>query len=112
MESLGGSAFYNCSNLKEILSFNTTPPTCGSTTFIGVNNAECVVKVPEESIDAYSSAAEWLKFIHIEALTVADGIEGVNADANAQTTNGKFLENGRLFIRKAGKTYNAAGVEL
>ena len=54
VESIGDMAFNGCTSLKYILCTNTTPPTLGISPFDNTNN--CVIYVPEESIDDYITA--------------------------------------------------------
>ena len=63
------------------------------------------ITVNWEFADAAPSATNEVTFAYKEIPTA---ISNVSAEAAAQK-DGKFLENGKLVIRKAGKTYNAAG---
>ena len=61
-----GDAFAECPALKTMICHATTPPTTGWN-FLGGENADLVVKVPAESVDAYSKAEGWKEY-NIEAI--------------------------------------------
>ena len=52
--NLGGMAFGDCVNLKKITCLNTTPPTLGNNVFSGIDT-ECILYVPDRSVDKYLS---------------------------------------------------------
>lgn len=68
LTSIKGVVFTRCDSLKEIVCLSTIPPTCERYQFQDVNKLECTIRVPKESIDAYSSASGWKDFWHIVAL--------------------------------------------
>lgn len=55
---IGVYAFANCSVLTEFTCEATTPPTLTANAFNGVLN-NCLIYVPEESVDAYKKATNW-----------------------------------------------------
>jgi len=59
-------AFWNCSNLQEIISLNTFPPQVddyfGMDAFIGVNKSACTLYIPKGSLSLYQKAAGWQGF--------------------------------------------------
>ena len=65
---IGDYAFSFCSELKKVQSQAATPPACGSDVFYAVSN--CVLYVPEKSVETYKTTAPWNKFSSIEALPV------------------------------------------
>lgn len=103
--SIGFGAFQNCSGLTDVTCLATTPPTVYSDTFSHYGTLHVLPGCKA----AYEATAVWNEFTIVEDAT--DGIEGITADAHAADAR-KFLQNGRILIRKAGKTFNAAGVEL
>lgn len=58
-ESIGSSAFYDCSELVSIYMKPTTPPTITSSTFDSTSDS-LKIYVPRASLDAY--IAEWVKY--------------------------------------------------
>lgn len=86
------------------------PPSCGTDVFNGVP-ATATLMVYKSAKEAYANADQWKDFI-ITTMPDADAIESIATDAPTTCKDGKFLKNGRLIIRKAGKTYNASGVEM
>lgn len=65
---IGGSVFVGCKNLVEIIFLSETPPTITSTTLL---SAIQTIKVPNESVEVYKSAQNFLNH--------ADKIVGINA---------------------------------
>lgn len=59
---IGKDAFAWCSGLKTIISKATIPPYCQSSTFYGVDKANCQLFVPEGSVDAYKNDSYWKEF--------------------------------------------------
>ncbi len=102
--SIGYYAFLGCTGLTDVTCLATTPPTVSS----GFSQYGTLHVLPGCKA-AYEVAEVWERFTIVEDAT--DGIESITADAHAADAR-KFLQNGRILIRKAGKTYNAAGVEL
>ncbi len=99
--SIGYEAFADCLILKEIISLAITPPECSSYTFRGVSVIDCIVKVPEESIDAYKAADVWKNFWNIVAL--GSDVEGGDDDPISETCAVPTisLQNGKLVITTA-----------
>lgn len=92
--------------MADVTCLATTPPTVRSSTFSQYGTLHVLPGCKA----AYKVAEVWKNFTIVEDAT--DGIEGITVDSPVAGKDGKFLENGRIFIRKNGKTYNAAGVEL
>ncbi len=112
VKSIGEYAFGHCSMLSSLTVKALTPPVCGSFALTDIDKSVCQLYVPYGTKGYYWVAYQWRDFDFVNELEKEpDAIKDVNADAKA-TTDGKFLENGRLIIRKAGKTYNASGVEM
>jgi len=68
-------AFYGCSNVQAVSCDALTPPLCGEGAFEGV--PECTLRVPCESVQAYSNTEPWSSF-------------------EIPSTSGTFGENDRL----------------
>jgi flagellar hook protein FlgE len=60
--SIGDYAFVYCTNLQEIVVEWTTPLSISSSVFEGVNLRNCLLTVPEGSLDAYQKAPVWMRF--------------------------------------------------
>lgn len=56
--SISNLAFYNSSNLTSVTIEATTPPSLGTNVFLNTN-ANLVIYVPSESVNAYKAATNW-----------------------------------------------------
>ena len=63
---IGQEAFSDCTSITKIIAKATTPPTCGSQALDDINKWNCVLKVPEGSMEAYQKAGQWKEFFFIE----------------------------------------------
>lgn len=61
VSEIGKEAFLDCP-LKMIYSLNPTPPKMNGNTFGNLDFDNCVLVIPEKSIEAYAIANEWNKF--------------------------------------------------
>lgn len=61
VSEIGKEAFLDCP-LKMIYSLNPTPPKMNGNTFGNLDFDNCVLVIPEKSIEAYAKANEWNKF--------------------------------------------------
>lgn len=59
--AFGKSVFSQCGSLKELWMKPLTPPTTGIYLLSGIP-ADCVIYVPEESLEAYRAAENWTDF--------------------------------------------------
>ena len=59
--SIGSSAFNSCSSLTSVTVEATTPPTLGSNVFQD-SNANLVIYVPAESVEAYKTTGNWVTY--------------------------------------------------
>ncbi len=106
VKSIGNQAFYGCTRLTDFYCYAEKVPTVGSDNFWDVSSA--TLHVPAASIDAYKAADQWNWFGTIVALTPEEtGVKTVTTAG--KPSDRKFMENGRLVIRKNGQRYNAAG---
>ena len=85
INSIGESAFAGCSNLKSIIvnwtePLNLSAPAAarglmtrsgGSSIFEGVDKDNCVLYVPDGSVDAYKAAEVWKDFKNIKPISTA-----------------------------------------
>ena len=61
MTSIGGWAFYWCTNLTKIINLNPTPQSVGDNAFSSVET-DVVVYIPKGSYDVYTTAYGWSRF--------------------------------------------------
>ena len=73
IQAIGARAFYGCSNLKRITIEATTPPEISGTPF-GNISSDAVIIVPEGSVDAYKSDAQWNRY------NISDGTNNISLD--------------------------------
>ena len=75
--SVGKYAFYKCSGLTKLVSLAVEPPICGEGAFEKVDKTTCQLLVPQESINKYKTANQWKKFMNILRY---DGVDDVSVD--------------------------------
>ena len=80
--SIGDYAFCYCTGLKKIEIHAETPPACGEDVFF--DDSDCVLYVPEKSIEAYKVADGWKGFTTVEALS--DGTQSGTCGENVTWT--------------------------
>ena len=68
VSTIGDYAFWECSRLMVIICTSPTPPTYRPSVFSRVPTESCILYVPAESIEAYSTTSPWSSFTHIRAL--------------------------------------------
>ena len=70
--------------------------------------------VPESSVESYELAAPWSNFGTIKAMTPSaiQSINGTGNNANQQVGPRKYMEGGRLIIKRGDKEYDAAGKQV
>jgi hypothetical protein len=131
VKTLGYGAFYGCTYLQELTLPSTlvslddvsfalcaklqkmnvdaiVPPTVNARTFEDVNRS-IPVYVPTESVPAYKAAPVWQEF----NIQPKNGVTSSLSDIQSTTTdNRKVIRDGKLFIIRDGKTYNAQGAVI
>lgn len=122
---IGESAFAGCKNLKKIINKVVEPIDLnkaktradGSSVFDGVDYENCILYVPEESIEKYKAAEVWSNFKNILAIT--SGINDIRLDEKTgdvynlkgqkvlkqassieQLPQGVYIVNGKKIIKK------------
>lgn len=76
--SIGASAFAYCEHLISFICKSTTPPTLGENAFASTN---CIIYVPDESVDAYKSA--WSEYSsRIRAISSKEDSSGPNTNGH------------------------------
>ena len=93
VEYIPSYTFYGCSNVRNIVSENTTPPVCGSDVFTGVKVEVCPLTVPQESVELYQTADVWADFWNIVGKDMSN-VELTLADNNVNVS----VENGNVVI--------------
>lgn len=105
LKSMGDEEFYEDTNLKEIKCLATTPPTCTTKTFDGLDKTKIKVIVPAGTAAKYKKATGW------KDLKISDGTEAVE-NVSVHGTTVKTIENGQVLIHAGDKTYTVTGQEV
>ncbi len=76
LNEISSQAFFYCSNIISIISEieELTSLEMGSGVFMGIDNLNCVLAVPEEKIEDYKNAKQWKDFINIQPYKAVTGI--------------------------------------
>ena len=91
----GDYMFKNCTGLKRIYNPQKMPKDIDPNVFEGVNQGECELYVPLESVELYKIAPVWSKFI-VKGMDMS-GIDDVPADRSATTPVARYnLQGSRL----------------
>ena len=103
--SIGNSAFKGCSGIKEIYSWNPTPPQAYSnSSFENMNIQHAKLFVPEGAGDAYKYSPYWREFLNIyemeytPVLSAADPI--TISDSKPSVTKGYYKEKTVTYVRE------------
>lgn len=67
MQTIGEEAFSDCSEMTKLVSYAVVPPVCSTQALDDINKWECTLYVPEESIEDYKVAPQWMEFFFMEA---------------------------------------------
>ena len=106
--SIEFGAFQECSGLTDFYCYAEKVPGGGLAIFSNTPVSSATLHVPAASIYAYKAAYMWKEFGTIVALTPeGTGVKPITATENS--SDRKFMENGRLIIQKNGQRYNVAG---
>lgn len=103
--SIGQNAFAGCTSLASVACESANPPAASTNTFGWYTYKNAVLTVPEAFSAVYQTTVPWSRFAK-----VTTGIGNVTVDNDAQPR--KIFQNGRLIIRKNGKSYNLQGAEI
>ena len=72
VKKINENAFYNCENLTAIYNYRPTPTNIYANTFSGVDKFDCILYVPDGSVDMYKSdGSNWKDFYFIESMASA-----------------------------------------
>jgi hypothetical protein len=119
----GAMSLSYCYGLTEIINYAVTPQPigpAGQNLFglgdLTVDRTTCVLKVPEESIEAYRAADGWKDFLNIVAAPPSTGIADETRHATSlqvypnPVTNGELrVENGEWKIGESIEIYSLSG---
>ncbi len=111
LRNVGDNAFALCNHLTKMQVEATLPPQVAARTFFDVNRA-IPVYVPDEAVNDYRTTQVWQEFFIRPISQAATGIGEVEQDGQEGTgmlPDGKFMQNGQLFIRKNGHVYDTQG---
>lgn len=89
LKSIGDEAFSDCTGMKKLVSKTAVPPVCGSQALDDINKWECTLYVPQASLDAYKSAAQWKEFFFLET-----GIKNVPNTSSSATESARYSTDG------------------
>ncbi len=91
LKSIGDEAFSDCTGMKKLVSKTAVPPVCGPQALDDINKWECTLYVPQESLDAYKSAAQWKEFFFLET-GIKDAVRTSSAtESTRYSTDGTRL---------------------
>ena len=103
--SIGKNAFYGCSGVKEIYSWNPTPPQAYSNSSFGnMNIQHAKLFVPEGAGDAYKFAPGWMDFINIHEMEYTPVLSAADlitiSDSKPSVTKGYYKEKTVTYVRE------------
>ena len=102
---VGDEAFAGCTSLISVACEAANPPAASENTFDADTYRDAVLTVPEAFSAVYQTTNPWSKFAK-----VTTGIGSVTVENDALPY--KTFQNGKLIIRKNGKSYNLQGAEI
>ena len=102
---IANSAFSNCTKLASITCLAENVPTTGSDAFKNVSQSSVVLYVPSQSVETYSSKAQWKEFGRI--LSLEDKEVGIIwKGACGSNANYILYNSGKLDISGTGQMYD------
>lgn len=94
-----GNEVITSNSVNGIRTYAAVPPVCDENSFIGVDKGACELRVPDESVDAYSNAPVWKEFYKISNSEMIDDNEvgEMNADTvvNVYNVSGALVYQGK-----------------
>lgn len=78
--------------MESITCYATEPPVIGEITNHQYKNV--IVKVPQESLEAYQQAEGWNNFWNLQGFD-ATGVDAIDADSAAKNETGRYNLNGQ-----------------
>ena len=110
LKTIGNYAFHNCIDLTSIYNYRINPCLVSENSFEGVNKFDCILYVPEGSVEMYQSEQSgWKDFYNIFPIPSPEGTELVG---QSQGQCQKVIKNGQIVILRGEKTYNLQGQEV
>ena len=112
--SIGDRAFAYCSGLTSVYNFSPAPQVLESNVFTGVDISNCILYVPQESINFYKVALVWRDFKNILPVESSDqAIDNTPfPSGEGRGEASKILRDGQVFIFRGDKTYTLQGQEV
>ncbi|MBQ7531789.1 MAG: leucine-rich repeat domain-containing protein [Paludibacteraceae bacterium] len=113
LTAIGKNVFSGDSTLNEIYNNVDSPLVVTSSSFSGVDTLNCILYVPEGSMEAYRSTSVWKDFRDIRPMpeTIPDAVEMLRNDSLVEPK--KILDNGQLVILLPdGTVYSVTGQKL
>ena len=102
LQSIGNSAFYGCTSLATIYCNASNPPTAANSTFQNTPTGSCVLHVPCQSGDSYSTTAPWSIFENIVPLGCSATLSvSVNNPEYGSVTGGGIYDVGTSAVLTA-----------
>lgn len=59
MKTIGAEAFSDCTKVTQIYSNTATPPTCGTQALDDIDEFNCILYVPNGTVEKYNTAPQW-----------------------------------------------------
>ena len=121
VEGIGAYAFASCNALQSVTCLAVEPRTMGSYiyegtsygVFAGVDCSVIPLCVPEQSIDAYKAADQWIEFNPILPISsIEEAIDNVSSSIQGGDRGRLIFHNGQIFILHGDKTYTLTGQEI
>ena len=115
--TIGEDAFSDYTNFTQLISYATTPPTCGTQALDDINKWNYTLMIPKGTFSVYQAADQWKEFFFIEDIPAAINgvvVDGDDADKNAPVYNlqgmkmqnadnlpkGIYIKGGKKFVIK------------
>lgn len=103
VKAIGNNALRGCS-IREIYSWNITPPAAYVETFKGVNTIHTKIFVPEGASDAYKYATVWEYFVNIYEMAYSPVLSEAEpitmSDGTPIVKKGYYKENTITYVRE------------
>ena len=68
LKNIGNEAFSDCTGVTKIVSTSEVPAVCGTRALSDMDEWNCTLYVPANSLEAYQAASQWNEFIFTESI--------------------------------------------
>ena len=100
---IGSKAFYNCSSLFTIYSYNPIPPSgADNASFTNNQYLNAVVYVPKGSLAAYQAEDGWKNFWNIYEMDTSTGVDNIQTPDNVVEIARYSIDGKRLSAPQKG----------